>query len=159
MAMLFLRYKKATKVQRMLTYNFLVLPALLYTGFSRIYDGMHSFDQVLSGLLQGIIIAYLFVEVLDDYLIKLYKRAVNMSVFEILFSNRLAMIVWAGCFSFIILYDKMRPTYKMPDEWMNNLKGKCPELDEQKLNPMTQCLEFVMISAAALTCLLGASTE
>ena len=47
----------------------------------------------------------------------------------------------------------------MPDEWMTNLKTKCPELDEQKLNPMTQCLEFVMISASVLTCLLGAPTE
>ena len=47
---LLLRYFKATRKTSILTYTFIVAPILVYTGLSRLYEGMHSIDQVLSGI-------------------------------------------------------------------------------------------------------------
>ena len=47
-ATLFLRYFNSTIKTRALTYTF-VMNIVVYTGLARVYEGMHSFDQILSG--------------------------------------------------------------------------------------------------------------
>ena len=56
-AMVTLRYMNASGRVKAITYYGVVAPIVIYTGLSRIYEGMHSIDQVISGTLQGIIIA------------------------------------------------------------------------------------------------------
>ena len=63
-----LRFLNSSNLVRASTYAFIVAPIVLYTGISRIYFGMHSLDQVISGTLQGVIISYLFCDLLYERL-------------------------------------------------------------------------------------------
>ena len=75
-------------------------------------------------------LAYLFSEVLFDYFIDHYKRAAKMTYFEIMFSNTLAAVIWGSCILFFLLHMHFKQTFKLPDEWRNNIKTKCPHLSE-----------------------------
>ena len=57
---LMLKYYKSSRRTSILAFTLIAAPIILFTGVSRIYEGMHSVDQVLSGIVQGALVAYLF---------------------------------------------------------------------------------------------------
>ena len=87
-----------------------------------------------SGCIKGVLLAYLFSEVLYDYFCDVFKKAADMTVLQIMFGNSLAIAIWLDCALFYTIYAFADP--KLPAEWVVNIKAKCPHLNEQKMNPV-----------------------
>ena len=141
-------------------YGFVVVPIIVFTGSSRVYEGLHSLDQVLSGTVQGILTSYLFSDVLFERLDSLiYDSAKTMPHLRVLFGNWFAIIIWMSMIIFHLVYTHIEDTYKLPDEWKVVILDKCPNLTPQETDSVIYCYRFLVIQITLLTSLLGVSIE
>ena len=90
------------------------IPVVGFTGISRVYEGMHSIDQVASGIIQGALSAYLFSSVLYDYLIDLFNKAGNNSIGKTMLFNFYSIVMLLGNTINLIVYSYNTKNYKIP---------------------------------------------
>ena len=112
-----LRQFNASKATKACVQGMVVCPIVLYTGLARVYEGMHTFDQIILGTTQGLLLTFLFTHSCYDYLIALYNQAPSMSYSALIFGNAYSLLVWASCFVFTGVLLQIRSTYQMPATW------------------------------------------
>ena len=64
---------KASSLTRNLTFWLLLVPVIVYIPISRVYVGNHTYDQVLVGFAQGVLILLLVSQSLDHDIRQWYK--------------------------------------------------------------------------------------
>ena len=156
---LILKYYKSSRKTSILAFSCITAPIVLFTGVSRVYEGMHSVDQVLSGIVQGAIVAYLFAEVLYEYMLDLFDHLGELSYFQVVVGNAYGLTMFLGNVASLILYFYSDSNYTVPEEWLTTIQTKCPELKAGEQNPILQSLEYSMISLGTFGSLMGISFE
>lgn len=127
-----IRYKlKNWFVPLMLLLN-LTFFGIYVIGFSRVYKGVHTYNQVLSGLMQGTILALIQAFVLyEDYFIfylSIKTRKVHQLVINWFTMLTLALVV-IGTMVHIHTLD----TFKVPQQWKDNVMANCAGKDIDRL--------------------------
>ena len=118
LTVLLLKYYKCSRRTGLLCYALITVPTLAFLGFSRIYEGMHSVDQVVSGISQGVLSGYLFSEVLYTYLIELQEQASYRPLFKTLIGNFFSVVLMIGGIANIVAYSINARTYSIPQTWL-----------------------------------------
>jgi len=121
------QYSQIGSCLYVLSFQF-VLALLLAIAATRIYNGVHTIDQILNGWIWGFVIFYTCSIVFDKFLRNFVHRIRNRSALKLVW-NAVTKMFLAGlvicltCFVYINIY------YSTPLEWFDNLMRNCPNLN------------------------------
>jgi len=123
---------------------------------SRVYVGNHTYDQVLIGLAQGVLIVILLSYVLERDLRKWYKNLHKHSVLSILVHPT---TLWVVGLNLLTLYIHKQHKKPIPQIWVDNIESRCGVMAGDKKNPDRQSIELCILSLGNISNVLGAYYE
>ena len=103
--------------------------ALLLTyavGFSRVFKGVHTYNQIISGLVQGSLLALIQIVLYED-IFKFFMNLKYMSFMEMLFNPLTSVLAVMFAFGYWVHLDTMN-SYQLPDKFRENIVAHCGEL-------------------------------
>ena len=91
-----------------------------FIGFTRIFVGLHTLEQILtgfgSGIMVHILVAHIFYRSIEDVFIKIETRKVG-------FINWLSILYLLANLSVIGFYFIIDGYYPAPEEWLSKIQG------------------------------------
>ena len=106
---------------------FLVLAMILIVGFTRIYHGVHTLNQIFGGWMWGTALYYLFSRILHFEICKFTNSVAKMSWRQLLFNfaTRNFLFIYVVL---IVIYYAGNIVYPVPIQWLDNISKNCEDL-------------------------------
>lgn len=102
--------------------------------FSRIYNGVHTYNQVLNGLVWGFFIYYTFSHVVFYELCRFVNKVEKKSPSQLIWNP----FIYANIFLYIVatsLFLYNSSWYPTPLEWISNIKKNCVTIEGLNYDP------------------------
>ena len=107
----------------------LLLVAIYVVGFSRVFKGVHSYNQIITGMVLGVLFSFLPSFILYQDLFKFYLTLKHRPLLSILINRYTFIFVVLTGLSINIHWDT-QANFKMPQLWTDNIKKHCPKMRE-----------------------------
>ena len=147
---------KASSFTRNLTFWLLLAPTIIYIPLSRVYVGNHTYDQVVVGFAQGVLILLLVTVSLDHDIRHWFKNLHKHSAFSILLHPIALFIIGTNALMF---YIQSQHTQPIPQLWIDNIESRCGTMEESKKNPDRASIELCILAIGSLGHVFGARFE
>jgi len=108
--------------------------AIYFIGFSRVFKGVHSYNQIISGHIQGVLISLLPSFILYKDLFKFYLTLKHRPLVSVLINRYTFIFIVLIGLSFHIHWDT-QTNFKVPQDWTSNILRLCPKLQVKDINP------------------------
>jgi hypothetical protein len=133
------------------TFLFIILCVL---GFSRVFKGVHTYNQVLSGFVQGILLTLIQVFVFYEDYFKFYVSIKYRSFWRLIF-NRF-MLVYCVLFGLgVYQHFDTQENFKVPEEWIENVVRQCGVENKINIDPETANFQKFFLSLSIFGIYLG----
>jgi len=138
---------------------FVLLPLYVMTIASRLYLGLHSYDQLIFGFLQGVILCYLFTSrssPIYKYLFEFYGRIQAFKISQVVINPVIGLAtIMLLLGNFFVEQNKV----SFPEEWISNIKLHCAEAFAKKGNPGDAIFRKLMYNCSFFGFYAGACIE
>ena len=111
----------------------LLLVAIYVVGFSRVFKGVHSYNQIITGMVLGVLFSFLPSFILYQDLFKFYLTLKHRPLVSILINRYTFIFVVLTGLSINIHWDT-QANFKMPHLWTENIKKHCPNLKDSEVD-------------------------
>ena len=98
--------------------------AVNLVGFSRVFKGAHTYNQVFNGLVQGTILALIFGFVLYEDYFNFYMSLKNRNITGLIFNQFTFAFQMLWIIGAAVHVDTLA-NYKPPKEWAENVTANC----------------------------------
>lgn len=102
-------------------------------GFSRVFKGVHSYNQIIGGFVEGLLVSLLPSFVFYQDLFRFYISLKKRSVFSIIFNWVTVSFLILLLITYYVHLDTQN-NFKVPKNWLVNVKKQCPHLDPTKFD-------------------------
>lgn len=134
---------KAGAVTFFIACNFLL-------GFSRVFKGVHTYNQVVSGFVQGLLLAAIQMNVFYEFHFYFFASIKRRSAFQLIF-NRYTISFGLLLLGAIMVHLNTNSTFATPEVWKNNIIRNCGDkVNKDLINPETANFEKVLFSLGLL---------
>eukprot|EP00347_Sterkiella_histriomuscorum_P011264 403373119 len=126
-------------------------------GFSRIYAGVHSYNQVLSGMIWGYSLHYLICHIYYDDIIAFIQNTRKRTLFENFWNPYIKLFLIFEVIAVILYFYGItyRPT---PQSWLDNMWKNCPTA-KKNIDPELNNLESYHNGFSLIGALMGLAVE
>lgn len=128
-----------------------------FIGFGRIYNGVHTYNQVISGYVWGLAIYYTYSHIFYYEICRFISTIAKKSFSELVWNvyTKVFLIGYAIAIACYLYGSKYHPT---PQLWIDNILKNCKDVD-LNADPELQNFEKYNISFSLIGALLGIILE
>ncbi len=149
------QYKLGKQTRKVLWAAYVVFS--LFIGFGRIYNGVHTYNQVIAGYAWGVCIYYTFAHILYFDVCRFISRIPSKTIGQLVW-NPFTQTFIGGYILAIILYLYGSTYHPTPQIWLDNIQKNCVNVD-LNADPELQNFEKYNISFSLIGALLGIILE
>lgn len=118
-------YKKSV-ITGLIAYN-LALILVYFVAFSRVLKGVHSYNQIINGIMQGVFLTLLMIIFYEDLF--MFYLDLKHTTFGQLLSSKVTMVFTAVLIAVLYTLLDALQNFQMPDQWRENLNKHCPQFE------------------------------
>ena len=152
------KYKVRQSLIHLLTIMNLLLVAIYFIGFSRVFKGVHSYNQIISGLIQGVLIAMLPSFILYQDLFQFYLTLKHRPLLSVLINRYTFIFIVLIGLSFHIHWDT-QTNFQIPQLWIDNVQRLCPKVQLKDIDPETLNFRKLLQTFQVVGTYMGAIVE
>jgi hypothetical protein len=130
-----------------------IMVGIYAIGFSRVFKGVHTYNQVISGLVFGSILAlmqcFVFYEPYFKFYVSIRTRSVKQLIFN-QFTVTFSIMVLIG----IYIHFDTQANFKVPQLWIDNIKKNC-KVNHIDVDPETANFEKFYLGLSMIGVYIG----
>ena len=111
-----------------------LLVCLYIIGFSRVFKGYHTYNQIISGLIQGALLALIPSFILYQDLFKFFLTLKHRPLVSVLI-NRYTFVFFVFYGLAYQIHLDTKENFKVPEKWITTIQKRCPNIDLKKIDP------------------------
>jgi hypothetical protein len=135
-----------------------VFVVLFIVAFSRVYKGVHSYNQVLSGFIQGLLATAIQILVLYYSTYRFFHSIKDRSLIRLIFNRFTIGYAFLFYIGLQVHFDT-EANFKVPQEWIENVKKNCGTDDLIAIDPETANFQKLFLSLGIIGIYLGVILE
>jgi hypothetical protein len=126
-------------------------------GFSRVFKGVHTYNQVLSGIIFGSLLALMQCFVFYESFFKFYASIRNRTKYELVYNPFTTVFIILATIGTLV-HRETAATFKVPSFWIENIVKNCnfdSKLNTIDIDPETANYEKFYLSYGIIGIYIG----